>query len=187
MNSIKVMNYVIITIVGLFISLHAYNIGYLQQSPVQGGYLPFEAIPETVLHKIDWLEKIPMRYRKQVEHYCRETKVPVKLVYRIVKSESNWKNNAYNKNTCGSVDRGLFQLNSKYVEWFGKKFAGHRINAYNSDHSIKTGIRYIAWLLKQFDGNVEKAVASYNWGIGNVNSGRAYPNCVKNYVKKVCK
>jgi soluble lytic murein transglycosylase-like protein len=36
------------------------------------------------------------------------------------------------------------------------------------EHSLETQARYMAWLLKQFDGRYRCALAAYNWGIGRV-------------------
>lgn len=34
--------------------------------------------------------------------------------------------------------------------------------------AVRAQASYMDWLLDQFDGNLHKALAAYNWGIGNV-------------------
>ncbi len=43
----------------------------------------------------------------------------------------------------------------------------------------------MAWLLKQFGGNTNKALAGYNFGIGNVKRGRKWPKETRDYVGRV--
>ena len=49
------------------------------------------------------------------------------------------------------------------VEWLGSEVA-----ALDPVLAIPGAARYLRWLINKFDGNIEKAVAAYNWGIGNV-------------------
>jgi soluble lytic murein transglycosylase-like protein len=48
-------------------------------------------------------------------------------------------------------------------EWLGSEAA-----ALDPRIAIPGAARYLAWLVRQFGGDVDKAVAAYNWGIGNV-------------------
>lgn len=53
--------------------------------------------------------------------------------------------------------------------------------------SSEAAAKYLSDLLKMFDGDVNKAVASYNWGQGNVKNyglGRA-PAETRNYLQKI--
>jgi soluble lytic murein transglycosylase-like protein len=61
-------------------------------------------------------------------------------------------------------------------------------DVFDPKQNIEGGVRYLRWLLEEFDGDVELALAGYNAGEGNV---RKYGNRVpdfeetKNYVRKI--
>lgn len=132
------------------------------------------------------INKIPARYRSKVVRACKKNKIPITIVYNLVYHESRWKNYATGYNRNGTVDRGLFQLNSRYLYTFSRAyFRGRRINPYNPNHSISVGIRMLAWYKKYFKGNWRKVLYSYNWGMGNVIANRPIPTVVRRYADKI--
>lgn len=96
-----------------------------------------------------------------------ERKIPVNLALAIAWWESDFKKNAINKNVKNgevvSVDRGIFQLNSKS---FPKLDIDDFYNPYKN---INTGLDYIKYLYNRFD-SWESVILAYNWGEGNVAS-----------------
>ena len=42
------------------------------------------------------------------------------------------------------------------------------LNPRDPEDAIRSQAAYMAWLLRQFEGNVRPALAAYNWGIGRV-------------------
>ena len=51
--------------------------------------------------------------------------------------------------------------------------------------SLRFGADYLQALLKRYDGDVAKALAAYNFGLGNVDKGRKYPEETRNYIAAI--
>jgi membrane-bound lytic murein transglycosylase MltF len=73
-------------------------------------------------------------------------------------AESSHRVDAHNK---GSDCYGLFQLSDTTAMQVG-------VNRYDWRDNIVGGVKYMAWLLKFFQGDYRKALAGFNWGLGNV-------------------
>jgi len=56
---------------------------------------------------------------------------------------------------------------------------------FDPGQNIEGGAKYLKQLIDSHGGNVSKALASYNWGPGNVAKGEEWPQEVKDYVSKV--
>lgn len=100
------------------------------------------------------------------------------LALGIAETESHFNQNA--KSQAGAI--GIFQLMPNTAKGLG-------INPYDEDDNIKGGIKYIKQLLNAFNGDEQKALAAYNWGIGNVNRKglQQAPKETREYVPKVLK
>ncbi|MCD6224380.1 MAG: lytic transglycosylase domain-containing protein, partial [Deltaproteobacteria bacterium] len=79
--------------------------------------------------------------------------------------------------------RGLMQLMPRTAKWLGV------VDSFNPEHNINGGVRYLKQLLKQFDGDVELALAAYNAGSRNVRQYNGVPpfKATKFYITKVFK
>src|ERR1044071_323948 len=103
-----------------------------------------------------------------------------KLVYYVIRQESSFKPQAAsNKNA-----QGLMQLIPATAERF------HIADIRDPEQNIDGGVRYLRWLLKRFNGNVNLALAGYNAGEGAVEKcGNKVPDFkeTKNYVAKITK
>jgi soluble lytic murein transglycosylase-like protein len=81
------------------------------------------------------------------------------LLKAQVKQESRFNPKAVSK--AGA--KGLAQfMPATWNEW-GKG------DVFNPEASISAQARYMAWLIKYYKGDINKALAGYNYGIGNVN------------------
>lgn len=103
------------------------------------------------------------------EYQSREVGLPKELLIAVALVESSGNESAINYNRDGSYDVGLFQLNSKFLDYYVEKFwdTSTPFDPYNGEHSIILGSRYLAWLIET-TGSLEKGVIAYNVGIGSV-------------------
>lgn len=104
--------------------------------------------------------------------------VPAALAFALAFEESRFEVNALHRN-ADSVDRGLFQLNSK-------SFPKLEIaDFYNPDINAKNGVSHLQYCLRTA-GNEVTALAMYNAGNGRVDRG-ATPRKTLDYVYRVLK
>jgi soluble lytic murein transglycosylase-like protein len=104
--------------------------------------------------------------------------VDPKLIHYVIRQESNFKNQA----RSGKDAQGLMQIIPATAERF------HVDDPYDPKQNVEGGTRYLRWLLKEFDGNVNLALAGYNAGEGAVRrSGYQVPDYkeTQTYVSKI--
>ena len=106
---------------------------------------------------------------------CQRQGVDPKFLHAVIWQESKYKNQA--RSHAGA--QGLMQLIPATAERFGCD------DPYDAAANIEAGTKYLKWLLKRFDGNVELALAGYNAGEGAVDKYDGVPpyNETRNYVK----
>ncbi len=110
--------------------------------------------------------------------YADEYSISPSLAFSMAWAESSFRPWAvnYNKNPV-SVDRGLFQLNSRsFPDLSQDEYFDPEVSAYH-------GLKYFAWCREQA-GNTVKALALYNAGIGKVRSKGA-PESTLDYIHKI--
>jgi len=116
-------------------------------------------------------------YAGEVAAMAAEFGVDAALVRAVIHAES-----AFNPNALSRVGaQGLMQLMPATAERFGVS------NAFSAADNIRGGTRYLAWLLKRFDGDTRLAAAGYNAGEGAVDRYGGVPpyNETQNYVERV--
>ena len=97
-----------------------------------------------------------------------------RFVHAVIWQESKYVQNA--RSHAGA--QGLMQLMPATARRFGCRNPG------DAASNIQAGTKYLSWLLKRFDGNVELALAGYNAGEGAVDKFGGVPpySETQNYV-----
>ncbi|MDR1786333.1 MAG: lytic transglycosylase domain-containing protein [Spirochaetaceae bacterium] len=110
-------------------------------------------------------------------HYADLNDIPPTLAFALAYTESRYKTRAVHLNGTGSVDRGLFQLNSESFPRLGvEDFFDPRTNA-------KYGLAHLRFCLNSA-GNEIAALAMYNAGTNRVKKDGA-PNLTLRYVSNI--
>ncbi len=103
--------------------------------------------------------------------------VDPRFIHAVIQQESRYQTRALSP--AGA--QGLMQL----MPATAKRFGCDDVN--DPESNIKAGTRYLSWLLKRFEGNVELALAGYNAGEGAVDKYKGIPPYkeTQNYVIKI--
>ncbi|MBW3549720.1 MAG: lytic transglycosylase domain-containing protein [Proteobacteria bacterium] len=116
-------------------------------------------------------------YRDEVTAAAAAHGVDEAVVRAIMHAESAFNPNALSR--AGA--QGLMQLMPATARRFGVT------NAFEPAQNIQAGVKYLAWLLKRFNGDVTLAAAGYNAGEGNVDKYKGVPpfDETQRYVQRV--
>jgi hypothetical protein len=103
--------------------------------------------------------------------------VDPRFIHAVIQQESNYDPKA----TSSAGARGLMQL----MPGTAKRFACDQPK--DEACNVAAGTKYLAWLLKRFDGDVKLALAAYNAGEGTVDKYQGVPpySETQNYVNKI--
>jgi len=124
-------------------------------------------IPQSGDHDLDLI----------IFHAGEREGVDPRLIHFVIQQESRYKPEA--TSTVGA--RGLMQL----MPDTGKRF--HCTDLKDEECNVGAGTKYLAWLLKRFNGDVSLSLAAYNAGEGAVDKYKGIPPYAEteNYVKKI--
>ena len=111
------------------------------------------------------------------DHYARAFGVPLEFVQAIIDVESAWR--PYVVSTKGAA--GLMQLTPPVAFAFGVT------NRFRIEENIRAGVAYLAYLIRQFEGELRLVAAAYYAGEQRIKTrGLAYANAdVYRYVSEV--
>ncbi len=118
------------------------------------------------------------KYDNIIYRYSSSFGVDYPLVKAVIRAESGYNPKAVSRK--GAM--GLMQLMPETASLFDCE------NPFDPESNIRTGIKYLKYLMDYFNGRVELALAAYNAGPKNViKYGYSIPpfNETKSYVKKV--
>lgn len=117
------------------------------------------------------------RYAETIRESATRHNVPVELICGVILQESG--GNPKSQSHAGA--KGLMQLMDATAKRFGVQ------NSMDPGQNIEGGTKYLRWLLNEFGGNVELALAGYNAGEGAVKKYGGLPPYreTKEYVPNV--
>jgi soluble lytic murein transglycosylase-like protein len=115
------------------------------------------------------------KYDTYFKEAAKKYGVSESLLKAIAKAESNF--NADDVSSAGAV--GVMQLMPETAKSLGVT------DSFDPEQNIMGGAKCIAQKLKEFNGDVELALAAYNAGSGAVKSKGGVPSYCKSYVSKV--
>jgi soluble lytic murein transglycosylase-like protein len=123
--------------------------------------------------------EIRLLYIRWVEYYAAVYRVPLELVMAIIDEESAW--NPYAVSEKGAV--GFMQLMPKTALRFGVR------DRFRPDENIRGGIAYLAWLNREFGGDLRLVTAAYYVGEDPISRRKLdYSSAdVQGYVKRVAR
>ena len=114
-----------------------------------------------------------------IKFYAGEYSLDPKLVLALMSRESSFRANAVS--SSGAI--GLGQLLSSTAKDMGVT------DPYNPEENIKATSKYLALLIKKWNGNVTLALASYKIGHGNVTkilkAGKDLPQSTRKYINDI--
>ena len=125
------------------------------------------------------------KYDEIINKYAKEYGVDPNLIKAMIRQESKFNPDASSR--AGA--KGLMQLMPNTAKDLGVT------DLYDPEQNIRGGVKYIKQLLNRYNGDIEKALAAYNWGMGNVDrkglenapkETKAYIPKVLNYYSEYC-
>ena len=134
--------------------------------------VPESSPPSQTLKKytdVAWLDPI-------IAKASRKYGVDVSLIKAVIKAESNFNPQA----VSNAGARGLMQLMPATARSLGVT------DSHDPEQNVMGGTRFLKDMLQRYNGNVDSALAAYNWGPGNVDKRPDHlPRETRNYLMRV--
>jgi hypothetical protein len=100
------------------------------------------------------------------------------LIKAVIKAESNFNPRAVS--SAGA--QGLMQLMPSTARGLGVT------NSFDPEQNVMAGAKFLKQMLDRYDGNLNSALAAYNWGPGNLEKkGGSLPSETREYMTRVKK
>jgi hypothetical protein len=126
--------------------------------------------------------KLDRSYESIIQAKADKYDVPPDLLRAVIQAESSFDPNAVGKMLRdGDKAKGLMQLTSGTAKDMGVQ------DPFDPEQNIDGGAKYLSTLLKRYNGDEEKALAAYNFGMAHVDKGEAYPAETRAYIAKINK
>lgn len=112
-----------------------------------------------------------------IDRVAKHVSLAPELIRSVVSAESNFTADAVS--SAGA--QGLMQLMPATAQELGVK------DSFDPQQNLLGGSRYLKQLLDKYDGNLDQALAAYNWGQGNVDRKglTQMPQETRDYLAKV--
>lgn len=117
------------------------------------------------------------RIENLIDHVAQRVGLPADLIRSVVSAESSFRPDAVSP--VGA--QGLMQLMPATAQELGVD------DSFDPQQNLLGGSRYLKGLLQKYDGDLDHALAAYNWGQGNVDRKglEQMPSETRNYIAKV--
>ena len=111
----------------------------------------------------------PLEYEEHIQAASEQYKVDPYLIAAIIESESNWNPRARSSRDAMGLMQLLPETAQDMVD-MGYVDGGRydTSDLFDPETNIVFGAAYLRYLLDYYDGAVDRAIAAYNAGIGNV-------------------
>lgn len=129
-----------------------------------------------------WELMFPLLYWDAIRREARRQRIDPYLVLALIRQESRFEKQAIS--SAGAL--GLMQLMPRTARYVARnrRLSVERIT--DPDLNIRLGVRYLARLLRRFNGSLEKTVAAYNGGGTRVARwAREFPRAPAEFVESI--
>lgn len=109
-------------------------------------------------------DRMITNYSTQIANAAQETGLPPELIMGIITRESAGIN--YRRSSANA--QGLMQLIPGTAQDMANRLGIENYNINDPAFNIRAGSEYIKIQLQKYNGNLDYALAAYNWGPGNV-------------------
>lgn len=123
------------------------------------------------------IEQEPKQIGQMIDHVAEKTSLAPELIHSVVATESDYNPTAVSH--AGA--QGLMQLMPETAQELGVQ------DSFDPLQNLLGGSRYLKQLLVKYDGDLDHALAAYNWGQGNVDRHglESMPEETRNYLTKI--
>jgi hypothetical protein len=124
-----------------------------------------------------------MEYQELANKYATQFGIDPELYSRVINQESRWNPNAVSP--AGA--RGIAQIMPATAADPG--FGVSPVQLGNTEDELRFGAEYLSSMIGRYDGDVNKGLAAYNWGAGNVDDWQgdlnSLPEETRNYINTI--